>query len=82
MGKHSDLVAEALSREADQMIADLHASIRCRCCPSAGLFSGLAALSRKAESDDAVLPRRALQRSDFLGLLEEHEVDTSLGRGN
>lgn len=64
------------------MIADLHVAIRCSCRPIAGLFSGLAALSRTGESEDALVPRRALRRSDFLGLLGDHEVDRSLDSGN
>jgi hypothetical protein len=82
MDRDRDLVAEALSQEADQMITDLQVAIRCRCCPIAGLFSKLAALSGTDASDDAPAPQRARQRSDFLGLLGEHEVDASWGRGN
>jgi hypothetical protein len=74
--------ARALSQEADRLIGELHAAIRCLCCPDEpgsatapcqGMFTRLV-------DDEAVGARRVLRRSDFLGLLAQKDIDAELGR--
>jgi hypothetical protein len=69
--------ARALSREADRLIAELHAAIRCRCCPD-GLFTRFT-----ADADDGAPGQargRELTREDFLGMLGRHDVDAAFGK--
>jgi hypothetical protein len=75
--------ARELSEQADRVMADFHVALRCRCCPQDGgsLFGGLG-LGRdggehkgiEGDGSDAFPARRALQRSDFIGLLGDHDL--------
>jgi hypothetical protein len=60
-----------LSREADLLISNLHAAIRCRCCPD-GLFTRHMGAAPEPS-------RPPLSRADFLGLLAAGDVDAELG---
>lgn len=60
------------SNEADQLLTELQAVLRCRCCPD-GLFTGLFGAQRPAGK---TAHRRALTREDFIGLLSPHELDS------
>jgi hypothetical protein len=64
--------ARALSRKADSLISELHAAIRCQCCPD-GLFT------RHLGAEPAT-PRAPLSRADFLGLLAPEDIDTAPGQ--
>lgn len=68
----------ALSQEADRLIADLHAAIRCLCCPVEGMFQRLLDGERDAAAESSSL-RPALRRSDFLGMLAEQDIDSARG---
>jgi len=70
--------ALALSHEADRVIAELHAAIRCLCCPD-GLFRRLVTDEADSRDDHPSATARVLRRSDFLGMLKKHEVDAGLG---
>lgn len=71
-GGHAGLaMADELTRQADRMLIDFQAALRCRCCPD-GLFQ------RFTGTDEAPGPSpapRALQRGDFIGLLAEGDRD-------
>jgi hypothetical protein len=59
------------SKEADLLLRDLQAVLRCRCCPD-GLFTGMFGAQ---QAPSARNPARPLTREDFIGLLERHELD-------
>ncbi len=59
------------SGEADRLLTELQAVLRCRCCPD-GVFTGLFGARNPAQE---TAPRRALTREDFIGLLGPHELD-------
>jgi hypothetical protein len=70
---HEGAMANAdVANPADRMLADLHVALRCRCCPTGGLFD---AFSDLWEEPSHVSAPRALQRSDFIGLLGLQDLD-------
>jgi len=80
MATPTDPAARAQSRAVDRLLADLHAAIRCRCCPPGALFSRhLDDVAAGEPAEDAPAAPRALSRADFLGMLQAHQVDPELG---
>jgi hypothetical protein len=65
------------SLEADRMLADLHTVLRCRCCPSGGLFDAFSHLWETPSQDASP---RALQRSDFIALIGANDLDRNIHR--
>ena len=68
---HSAATARELTKQADRLMTELHVAIRCPFCLASTFFEA----SDASVEIPAPAERRLLTRGDFIGLLQEHQLD-------